>query len=132
MRPVLLDTMTVLWMCFRPEWLGTRAARVLEDSESRLSYSIVSIWEIGIKLSKGGYGEFVLPEDWDSIIPDHLDGMQIQRQGVAPAHCRRIQDLPFHHKDPFDRMLIAQALESGCDMLTIDEIVEKYGVLRIW
>ena len=131
-RPFLLDTMTVLWMCFRPEWLGGNAASILQDSKSRLSYSIVNLWEIGIKKSKGGYRDLVLPDDWERVIPAYLDTMDLRRLDISPSHCRRIRDLPFHHNDPFDRMLVAQALEEGFVLLSKDEVVERYGVRRIW
>ena len=132
MRPFLLDTMTVLWACFRPEWIGKAAHQALTASESQLSYSIVNLWEIAIKKGKGGYREFVLPDDWERLIPDYLEGMAVTRREITPRHCRRIQDLPQHHKDPFDRMLIAQALEDGCIMVSKDEMMERYGVQRVW
>jgi PIN domain nuclease of toxin-antitoxin system len=131
-RPFLLDTMTVLWMCFRPEWLGKEARQILTDPDSRLAYSIVNLWEIAIKKSKGGYREFVLPEDWERVITEYLDGMAVVMREITPLHCRRIQDLPDHHRDPFDRMLIAQALEDDYVMVSKDEMLEKYGVKRVW
>jgi len=132
MRSCLLDTMTILWMAFEPHKLGRRAAGVLQEEGTGLRYSIASLWEVGIKMGGGGYREFVLPDDWEVSIPEGLAEQGIEELPILPRHCRRIQDLPFHHKDPFDRMLIAQALEEGLDVIGCDGQFDAYGVRRVW
>ncbi len=121
MNGYLLDTMTILWMAFEPEKVGRGASARLADDGTRLQYSISSIWEIGIKMGRRGYREFVLPVDWEIAIPEGLAGQGITQLPILPRHCRRIQDLPFHHRDPFDRMLIAQALEEKLEVIGCDE-----------
>jgi PIN domain nuclease of toxin-antitoxin system len=131
MSRFLLDTMTVLWLALRPDLLGKRAKDALMG-EAEFHYSIVSLWEIGIKMSGKGYREFEIPADWERSMPRGLEGQGISRVEIAPIHCRMVQDLPFHHKDPFDRMLIAQALERGLEVIGSDEAFDRYGVRRIW
>jgi PIN domain nuclease of toxin-antitoxin system len=108
MERYLLDTMTVLWMAFEPDRLGGNAAALLEADDTDLAYSTVSLWEIGLKMGRGGY------------------------HGFRPADCRRLQNLPSFHKDPFDRMLIAQALEESRSVIGCDGQFDAYGVRRIW
>lgn len=132
MRSYLLDTMSILWMAFEPYKIGRRAASALEEEGVPLRYSIVSLWEIGIKMGGRGYREFVLPENWEVEIPEGLAGQGISELPILPRHCRRIQALPFHHKDPFDRMLVAQALADGLDVIGSDAQFDPYGVRRIW
>lgn len=132
MRSYLLDTMVVLWMSFEPERLGKEAVRVIKSKRSLLHYSVVSFWEIGIKMGLSGYGDMKLPHNWDELIPEYLEGMGIKRITLDPTHCRLIQDLPQHHKDPFDRMLVAQAIDGRLSAVSSDEMFERYGVQRVW
>jgi PIN domain nuclease of toxin-antitoxin system len=131
MQVVLLDTMALLWMGLRPDLLGTQARKAIE-ADGELCYSIVSLWEIGIKMSGKGFKEFELPTNWEMALPQRLQSQRIPRLDILPRHCRMIQNLPFHHRDPFDRMIIAQALEQNMAVITSDEVFEAYGVRRIW
>jgi PIN domain nuclease of toxin-antitoxin system len=132
MESFLLDTMSVLWMAFRPDLLSPGASARIRDSSAPLVYSVVSMWEIGLKMSRGGYRDFILPADWDVQIPEALALDGIRELAVSPRHCRRIQDLHFHHKDPFDRMLIAQSLVEDLSIIGCDEQFDDYGVKRVW
>ena len=132
MERYLLDTMAVLWMALRPDLLGKNAASILADPNLSLAYSVVSLWEIGIKMAGKGYDEFELPDDWDVALPQQLEDQGIMRLEIGPRNCRMIQDLPFHHCDPFDRMIIAQALNRNFTVIGSDKIFDDYGVKRIW
>lgn len=132
MERYLLDTMTVLWMAFEPDRLGENAATLLRADDTELAYSIVSLWEIGLKMGRGGYHGFHLPERWDELIPQGLAGQGISERSIRPADCRRLQGLPPFHKDPFDRMIIAQALEANLAVIGCDIQFDAYGVRRIW
>jgi PIN domain nuclease of toxin-antitoxin system len=132
MEHYLLDTMAILWMGFLPENIPRLASETLSNPETDLSYSMVSLWEIGLKMGGGGYREFELPKDWDILIPERLEQQGISRIELLPKDCRLIQDLPFHHKDPFDRMLIAQALNGRFSVIGSDERFDDYGVIRVW
>ena len=131
-RSYLLDTMTLLWLAFLPKRLPRAARTVILDETSPLRFSIVSLWEIGLKMSVGGYTDFKLPEDWEICIPEGLKQQGIELLSLDALHCRRIQDLPFHHKDPFDRMLAAQCQADGLAILSSDAIFDAYGVRRVW
>lgn len=132
MAGALLDTMAVLRMTFRPELLSAGARERILDTTEPLFYSTVSLWEISIKMSKGGYEDLVLPDDWDERIVDGFGEQGIGRVEIAQVHCKRMVTLPFHHKDPFDRMLIAQALDAGFDVISSDKRFDDYGVMRLW
>ncbi|MDP3851330.1 MAG: type II toxin-antitoxin system VapC family toxin [Luteolibacter sp.] len=132
MERCLLDTMAVLWMALRPDLLGKGAVRKLADSDLFLAYSVVSLWEIGIKMAGKGYHDFELPDDWDVSLAEQLDAQEIVRLEIEPGHCRMIQDLPFHHRDPFDRMIIVQALQGNFTVIGSDKVFDDYGVGRVW
>ena len=132
MSGYLLDTMAVLLMGFEPEKVGRKAAATIGKENARIFYSVASLWEIGIKMGNRGYREFVLPDNWEDLIPTGLAGQGITELPILPAHCRRIQDLPPFHKDPFDRILIAKALDSGLTVIGSDSQFDAYGVSRIW
>lgn len=131
MSRFLLDTMTVLWLALRPDLMSKGAKDALMD-DAEFRYSIVSMWEIGIKMSGKGYRNFEIPADWERSLPRGLEEQGISRIEIDPVHCRLVQDLPFHHRDPFDRMLIAQALEGGLEVIGSDDAFDRYGVRRIW
>lgn len=132
MQRFLLDTMTVLWMALRPDLLGKNATRQLLGEENELRWSVVNLWEIGIKMGGKGYQEFELPDDWETVLPERMKAQGMSQVEILPVHCRLIQDLPFHHKDPFDRMLIAQALVENLTVIGSDEMFDAYKVKRIW
>jgi PIN domain nuclease of toxin-antitoxin system len=131
-RKFLLDTMAILWFAFLPKRLSAAAREVILDDASHLGFSSVSLWEIGLKMSVGGYPEFKLPDDWETLIPQGLKQQGIMLLHIEAEHCRRIQDLPFHHKDPFDRMLAAQCQIDDLSILSSDAIFDAYGVRRVW
>lgn len=128
----LLDTMAVLWFAMLPEKLPQKARSVILDGEVPLSYSVVSLWEIALKLSASGYNDFSMPRDWERVLPDGLEQQGISRMGITPLHCRLVQDLPFHHRDPFDRMLVAQCMHGGMSIISSDKIFDDYEIKRVW
>ncbi|QTN33660.1 type II toxin-antitoxin system VapC family toxin [Akkermansiaceae bacterium] len=127
---LLFDTQAFLWWCLVAPQMTPAALAALDEAE-QVFLSPVTLWEIGLKGSGRGF-DFDLPKDWETVLPAHAERYQISWLAISPRHCRLIQDLPFHHRDPFDRMLIAQALEGGLSVIGSDEQFEKYGVERIW
>jgi PIN domain nuclease of toxin-antitoxin system len=130
MRGLLLDTHALLWMVLDDPRLSKRARRQIEKV-GKLAYSAASLWEIGLKLSRRGF-DFKLPPTWDHDLIRELRGIGASRIEIEPGHCRRLQDLPWHHKDPFDRMFIAQAQVEGLTILTADERFKSYDVNVVW
>ena len=92
---------------------------------------MASFWEVALKLSKGGF-DIELPERWDEELIAELHEIGSVRLEIQPAHCRRLQDLPWYHNDPFDRMLIAQADVENLAVLTADRRFKKYRVKVVW
>lgn len=131
-RSFLLDTMAILWFAFLPKRLPRAAREAILNEETDLAFSAVSLWEIGLKMSVGGHHDLKLPDDWESRIPGGLSQQGVRALGVDAAHCRRIQDLPFHHRDPFNRLLIAQCQIEGFSIISSDAIFDSYGIKRIW
>ena len=108
----------------------TPAALAALDEADQVFLSPVTLWEIGLKGSGKGF-DFHLPDDWETVLLAHAELYQVSWLPISPRHCRLIQDLPFHHKDPFDRMLIAQARSEGLTLVSRDAAVAKYEVRHI-
>lgn len=122
---LLADTHVVLWSATEPQRLAAAARAAIEDGANELFVSTVTAWEIAIKQS---LGKLDLPEPAEKWLPEVLrrTGFEIADVGIAAA--LRVRGLPWHHRDPFDRLLIAHALEEGCTIVTHDEIFASYGV----
>jgi len=126
---LLLDTHTFLWMSLDDPKLVENAKRLLADPENDLFLSPASYWEIAIKISIGHYA---LTEPLDVFLNREIDRNEFSVVPIGVSHATAVAQLPFHHRDPFDRMIIAQAL---CEDLTVvgkDEVFDQYNVKRIW
>jgi PIN domain nuclease of toxin-antitoxin system len=118
---LLLDTHAFVWLLGRPEHLSPAALSAINDSANEWLVSVVSLWEIAIKVS---IGKMVMPMDFDAAI----ELAAAEPVPLTLAHIKQSQHLPVHHRDPFDRMLIAQAIEEGLTIVTRDRIFQAYGV----
>ena len=121
----LADAHIVLWSAIEPQRLAASARAAIEDGANELSVSVVTAWEIAIKQS---LGKLDLPEPAEQWLPEVLrrTGFAVAEIGLAAA--LRVRALPWHHRDPFDRLLIAHALEDGYTIITHDETFATYGV----
>ena len=120
MTALLLDTHVALWW-LADQPLSPAAAHALADPSRRALVSIASLWELAIKHS---VGRFRLRDD----LADVLIGQGFELMIVAPAHALALRALPLHHRDPFDRMLVAQAQVEGLTLVTRDQRLESYDV----
>ena len=127
---IIIDTHALLWSLSGDARLSVKAKKHYEDG-GELFFSVVSLWEIGIKLALHK-ADFELEEKWWREIPRQLIAQGVKRIDVEPEHCREVSLLPLHHRDPFDRMLIAQALCTRSSVLSIDDKFDAYGIKRIW
>ncbi|HTR88416.1 MAG TPA: type II toxin-antitoxin system VapC family toxin [Reyranella sp.] len=118
---LLIDSNAFIWMTSLPRELSAPARQALIDPANDRFISIASLWEIGIKLSTG---KLTLPGTLETAVA----GMAAVTLPITMACIKRIQTLPLHHRDPFDRMLIAQAFEEGLTIVTRDRIFQAYGV----
>jgi PIN domain nuclease of toxin-antitoxin system len=125
----LLDTHTFLWWITADAQLSAGAADVIRDKGNRLLFSAASAWELAIKYRTG---KLPLPEAPETLVPRHLALNGIDPLPVTIAHALRTAQLPDVHRDPFDRLLVAQALVEDIVVLTADHTIPKYGVRVIW
>jgi PIN domain nuclease of toxin-antitoxin system len=125
----LVDTHALLWHSREPERLGRHARAILGDASIPVWFSIVSIWEIAIKSSLGKLR-------LDATVEEFARAQLRNAYQLLPldiAHVAQVAKLPLHHRDPFDRMLIAQAMSENFTLITADESFRKYrGLKRVW
>lgn len=126
---ILLDTHCWLWGLAEPERLGRAARALIADPANDLFLSAASSWEIAIK---AGLGKLRLPEPPWRYVPHRLATQGITALAVEHAHALQVAALPHHHRDPFDRLLVAQAQVEGLTLLTADRALEAYEVEIVW
>lgn len=125
---LLLDTHTLLWYVSGQRELGSNAQAAIRDSTNEAVVSMASLCEIAIKQS---LGKLELHPDIDGLVAK-CSFAQIDLLGISVRHVKRLVTLPHHHRDPFDRILAAQALEDGFRVVSCDPALDAYGVQRIW
>ena len=125
----LLDTHALLWLITGDERLSETAKKSFLDQENSLFFSAASLWEICIKK---GLGRLSLKSGWLKAIQDEMKVNAIQWLPIEMLHCAELTKLPFHHRDPFDRMLIAQAMVEDMLVLSRDGRLSDYQITRIW
>ena len=125
MTQVILDTQTLLWVFFAPETLPAEIAEMIADSNSRVLFSAASIWELAIKRSLGRPDFLFDPTATaEKALITGFEELPIQSSAAA-----RVADLPFLHRDPFDRLLVAQAIATPAYLLTSDRLLSGYSEL---
>lgn len=122
---VLLDTQSWLWMHAHPDRFGGPVRELIEDGRNELLLSAASSWEIAIKWA---LGKLPLPEAPGAYVPSRLRAAGITPLAISHLHALRVAELPRHHGDPFDRLLIAQAQLEGLSILTSDSAFDRYDV----
>ncbi len=127
---VLLDTHVLLWILADSDRLMPSAISAYQDQDNTVYFSAASFWEIGIKISLGKLS--LQAPDWAEEIGKELALNGVRLLAIDPAHCVRVATLPFYHRDPFDRLLIAQALCEEMALVTADTAFAAYGVDIIW
>ena len=125
----LLDTCTFLWMASAEERLSERARSLLVDSDNHVFLSAVSSWEMAIKAEAG---KLSIEDPTESFVQTALSTKGIEPLAVTHAHAWRTASLPRHHRDPFDRLLVAQAQVERLVLLTPDRAFAKYDVEAVW
>lgn len=126
---LLLDTHAFLWFCQDDPSLSAAAKSLIEDPENQKLVSIASCWEIAIK---AGLGKLNLGEPAETYIPNALAQTGLQLLPISLAHATGVESLPAHHKDPFDRLLVAQALAEVIPLVSRDTAFDPYAVTRLW
>jgi PIN domain nuclease of toxin-antitoxin system len=125
----LLDTHSFLWFVGGDARLSASARQVIEDLGNEIFISTASLWEIAIKVN---LGKLDLGAPYEQFIPAELQRQKIAVFPIEVSHLSEVAKLPLHHRDPFDRLIIAQALTEGMPIISVDEVLDDYGVQRIW
>jgi PIN domain nuclease of toxin-antitoxin system len=126
---LLLDTHSFLWWVGAGRALSRRARSAIGSGRNECFVSIATAWEIAIKVS---LGSLRVEGSLDRFLPDQIAANGFQPLPIDLRHAARVATLPFHHRDPFDRLLVAQALEEELAVVTADPVFAEYGVKRVW
>ena len=126
---LLLDTHAFLWWVGASRELSRKARSAVGSGRNECFVSMASAWEIAIKVS---LGSLRVEGALDRFLPEQLAANGFQPLPVDLKHAARVAALPFHHRDPFDRLLVAQALEEELAVVTADPVFARYGVKRVW
>jgi PIN domain nuclease of toxin-antitoxin system len=126
---LLLDTHTLLWSADDPSKLTPAALAALRDPANDLLLSAAAVWELAIKV---GQGKIRLSMPYGKWMKTAVADLRLVLLPVTVEYAERLSALPPHHKDPFDRLMVAQALVGGIPVVGADAAFDRYGVTRIW
>jgi len=126
---LLLDTHTFLWFIAGDSNLSKTARAAIEDEGNIRYLSVASLWEIAIKVS---IEKLELSEPFESLIPEQLAENGIELLDISVDHTAIVASMPFHHRDPFDRLIAAQAKVEQMTLVSVDDIFDAYAVTRLW
>ncbi len=126
---LLLDTQAFIWGVATPERLSPRARRAMQDRANEVHVSAATAWEIAIKARTG---KVAIAGDPQRFVPDEIAANSFSPLPITIHHALMVADLPLIHRDPFDRLLIAQADLEDLTLVTSDAQIRRYGVRTIW
>lgn len=124
----LLDAHTFLWFIRGSPQFSAKARELIEDTANNCLLSIASPWEVGIKVSTG---KLTFGRPVDEFFEERMRLNRITFLPITLAHIARVSTLPFHHRDPFDRMLVAQSLTDSIPLVSADVTLDAYGITRL-
>lgn len=125
----LLDTHTFLWWVADDSRLSDSARDIIAEPNNTLVLSAASAWEIVIKVRTG---KLILPEEPEYYIPSRLASNQFESLPIHLSHALQVSQLPDYHRDPFDRIIIAQSQVEQIPILTLDNLIAQYPISTIW
>lgn len=126
---ILLDTCTFLWLTLDAQEFSEKGKILFRDTRNAVYLSSVSAWEI---IVKNQLGKLPLPEDADSFVQRQCEQHRIESLPLTDRGVFQLPHLPRHHRDPFDRMIVCQALANGLTILTPDPLIAQYPVMTAW
>ena len=126
---LLLDTHAFLWWIMDDPKLSPQAADAIQGSDNDIYVSVASAWEIAIK---AGLGKLKLPDTPKRFVPRQLAANNFLVLPINLDHGLAVQDLPLHHRDPFDRLLVTQSQIEKMPIVTDDGLIKRYGVKVLW
>jgi PIN domain nuclease of toxin-antitoxin system len=126
---LLLDTHAFLWFISGSDKLSAHAKRLIEDTGNERYLSVASLWEMAIKVS---LGQLKVPLPLTRLVREHVVGNAIEVLAIEAEHLDEQRRLPFHHRDPFDRLIIAQATVEEMKVVSRDEAFAAYEIRCTW
>jgi PIN domain nuclease of toxin-antitoxin system len=126
---LLLDTHSFIWFIEGNPLLSATARPLIEEPANDVFLSVASLWEMAIKIS---IGKLQLREPFDQLVPQQIQLNNITLLNIAISHTVVVTQLPYHHRDPFDRLLIAQSITENLPLVSSDGVFDQYGVNRVW
>jgi PIN domain nuclease of toxin-antitoxin system len=126
---LLLDTHAMYWYIEGDPQLSATARTLIQDASNEILLSPASYWEIAIKVS---LGKWMLNRTYEEFIDIAFNVYGFQVMPILPTHTARLIGLPYHHKDPFDRLLVAQTLVESISIVSNDAALDVYGITRHW
>jgi PIN domain nuclease of toxin-antitoxin system len=129
MTALLLDTHAMLWFFWDDPHLSADAKSAIEDPNNRKLVSVASCWEVAIKV---GLGKLDLGESSHTFLPREIAHNNFEVLNITLDHATAVEGLPMHHRDPFDRLLIAQSTIENLPIVSADSAFTQYGIERLW
>jgi PIN domain nuclease of toxin-antitoxin system len=126
---LLLDTHTFVWFIEGSLELSTTARDLIEAADNEVLLSMASMWEMAIK---GSIGKLEFSEPFETLIPEQLSLNKIDLLNIQLIHVVQVHSLPLHHRDPFDRLIVSQALVEKIPVIGRDGAFDAYGITRLW
>jgi PIN domain nuclease of toxin-antitoxin system len=126
---LLLDTHAFLWWVEDAPRLTKRARAAIGKPDQVCFVSVASCWEMAIKVS---LGKLTVESSLGRFVAAQMAANGFQPLAITLSHVARVAALPFHHRDPFDRLLVAQAIDEDLSIVSADPVFQKYGVHRVW
>ena len=126
---LLLDTHAFLWFIANDPRLSSHAQSLIQDPGNRRLLSMAGLWEIAIKVS---LGTLTLAQPFDQFIPRQLQLNQIEVLAIELPHVAAVAAMPFHHRDPFDRLMAAQCQIEDFPIVSADTAFDAYSIRRVW
>jgi PIN domain nuclease of toxin-antitoxin system len=126
---LLIDAHALIWTYFDPAQLSAKARSEISDANNRVFVSPASHWEIAIKMSTG---KLQLAESFADFVQHAILDNGFSILPIEPHHTAELVTLPYHHRDPFDRLIVVQAMAEKMPLVSADAILDKYPIQRIW
>ncbi|MFM8495943.1 MAG: type II toxin-antitoxin system VapC family toxin [Planctomycetia bacterium] len=126
---ILLDSHAFLWFILGDQRLSDRARSAIATADTDVLVSPATLWEMAIKVRLGKYA---LPEPFGPFMESQLAANRFRLLPIEVRHAAILASMPFHHRDPFDRLIVAQALAESIAVVSVDAVFDLYGVARLW
>ena len=125
----LLDTHALIWIVTEDQKLSKKAKRIYLDNSNEIYLSAASVWEMAIKIS---LKKLTLEDKLSSFVDKHILGNNIGILNITADHALPLESLRYHHKDPFDRLIVAQCIQERLQLISKDPIFDSYEIRRVW